>query len=70
MKDPILMMRVGMSFFILSVLLRWFVHPTAGFAQGFLDGATGLLFGLSIGLNLLSLRLRSRGDGGGPCALR
>jgi hypothetical protein len=62
MKDPSVMMRIGMALYIISVLSTRFVHPTA-VSPDLMDGANGLLFGLSIGFNLVAVRLNSRRSG-------
>lgn len=51
---------IGLVSLILASLSRWFLHPTAGFGQGLIDGTTGLLYGVSIGCLLLSLRRTNR----------
>ena len=43
---------------LLSFLLPYVVHPEGGTQKGCLDAVRGLCAGLSIGLNLLSLRRR------------
>lgn len=60
LKNPGTMMRIGLVCLILAGLSRWFLHPTPVLGQGFLDGTTGLLYGLSIGCLLLSLRRTHR----------
>ena len=63
MKDPATAMRIGMSFLILASLARWFLHPSAKWSLGIVDGATGLLYGLAIGCLLLAVRQRRRRNG-------
>ena len=60
MKDPNLVMRLGMAFLIVAMLANYFLHPGARFSEGLTDGLKGLLYGLSIGLLLLSVRLKTR----------
>jgi hypothetical protein len=47
---------LGLVCLILASLSHLFLHPTAGFGPGLVDGTTGLLYGVSIGSLLLSLR--------------
>jgi hypothetical protein len=63
--------RLGAACLLLANLSRWFVHPAAKLSQGIIDGATGMLFGLAIGLMLWAIIVKSRqqrSDGGGACA--
>jgi len=60
MKDPNLVLRLGLVFLVLAMLTNYFLHPTARFSEGFTDGMKGLFFGLAIGLMLLSISLRKR----------
>ena len=60
MKDPVVLLRLGLIFLIAATLATRFVHPTAQFPEDFTDGLKGLLYGLAIGLMLLSIRLRAR----------
>jgi hypothetical protein len=53
--------RTGLVFLILANLAKWFLHPSAGLSERFVDGALGLLFGISIGCLLLGLRRSSCG---------
>lgn len=65
------MFRIGAGCLLLANLSRWFVHPSADFSQGLVDGATGTLFGLAIAFMLLAVRLKARqnrGGGGSPCS--
>ena len=59
LKDQRTMMRVGMCFLILASLSRWFLHPSAGISEDWVDGITGLLYGISIASLLVSVRLRA-----------
>jgi hypothetical protein len=43
-----------------ALLLFSFAHPAAGAARAWFDGLCGLLFGVSIGANLMAIRLRRR----------
>ena len=60
LKDPNALIRIGMLFLLLASLWRWFLHPTAHFSAGIIDGATGLLYGVSIGCLLLGLKRNGR----------
>jgi polyferredoxin len=55
LKDPTTRMRVGLSFLVLAILTRRFLHPGAVLSPNALDLATGLFYGLAIGFLLLSL---------------
>ena len=52
--------RLGMLCLLASLLAPWLFHPTSAFWQGALDGARGLLLGVSIALNLWAARLAGR----------
>jgi hypothetical protein len=58
LKTPGAMIRTGAACLLLANFSHWFLHPTSGFYQGFVDGMTGVLFGLSFGLLLLGARLK------------
>ena len=71
LKEPRVIIRIGATCLLLANLSRWSLHPTGDFAQGLADGATGMLFGLAIGLMLWAVRLKScqsRRDGGSACS--
>lgn len=57
---PVAIIRLGLLFLVFASLARLFLHPTARFSEGAVDGATGMLYGLSIGLMLLGIYLKSR----------
>ncbi len=70
-KEPKFMFRIGAACLLLANLSRWFLHPTADFSRGLLDGVTGMLFGLAIGLMLVAVRLncrQKRSADGSPCS--
>lgn len=56
LEEPCTLIRLGALCLILANLSHRFLHPTTDFWQGVADGATGMLFGLSIGCFLLSVR--------------
>jgi hypothetical protein len=59
-------MRIGMASLIVALMWPRLVHPTASFGPDLSDAAQGLLFGVAIGMNLLSVVLnRSRHGGHG-----
>jgi hypothetical protein len=60
LKDANFMIRVGAAFLLLANLSHWFLHPTADFWRGMVDGMTGVFFGVSFGCLLLGARLKSR----------
>ena len=64
MRDPSIMMRIGMAFLLVFLLDNYFLHP-ASFAGGMVEGTA---FGIAVGCLLLSVRLRSRGQSAGGCA--
>ena len=60
MKDPNLVLRLGLMFLIVAMLANRFIHPAAIVSDGWTDGIKGLLYGLAIGLMLLSVYRRGR----------
>jgi len=60
MKDPNLVMRLGLMCLIIALLANRFLHPTAYLSDGWTDATKGLLYGLAIGLMLLSVYRRAR----------
>jgi hypothetical protein len=60
LTDRTTVMRLGMSCLIVFSLLYFLRPPTARWVD-LVDGVRGLFLGLSIGLNLWSLRLRPSG---------
>lgn len=58
--QPAAVLRLGLVFLIFASLARWLLHPTARFSEGAVDGATGMLYGLAIGLMLLGVYLKGR----------
>ena len=56
MQDRQTAMSIGMLALILGSVCHFFLHPSAGLPQDLADGITGVMFGISIGCNLLSLR--------------
>jgi hypothetical protein len=60
LKDPRVTLRLGCISLILANAAKWFLHPNARW-QDPVDLGVGLLFGMAIGLLLLSLRSRRRG---------
>lgn len=64
--NPSTAMRIGMTSLIVALMWPRLVHPTASFGPDLSDAAQGLLFGVAIGMNLLSVALNNRrrsGDG-------
>lgn len=59
-RDRQTMMSIGMIALILANISHFLIHPAGQFAQGFTDGFNGVLIGISIGCNLLSLRRHDR----------
>jgi len=61
MHDRKTVIRLGMLCLLLFSLVSWFGrYPTTDFWQGFIDGARGVLLGLSAGFNLWAVRLGGR----------
>ena len=54
------MFRAGSLFLVAASLWKWFVHPSASFGDGPVDGITGLLYGISIASLLMSIRRKAR----------
>jgi uncharacterized membrane protein len=71
LKEPFVLIRIGLVFLILASLSRWFVHPGINISERVTDGVTGLLYGVSIGCMLLGLLWHARrrsGTHAGPCS--
>lgn len=63
---PATAMRIGMATWIAAVLWSRLVHPTAIVGRDLIDAVQGVLFGVAIGFNLLSVARNARrrcGDG-------
>ena len=60
LQDAKTLFRLGMLCLLAGILASWFLHPAPGFSQDAIDGARGVLYGLSIGLCLWSVRLAGR----------
>ena len=60
LNDPKHMMLIGVSCLALANIWPRFLHLTFNFGPDFIDAIRGLLYGLGIGLTLLSARLNSR----------
>lgn len=60
LKDPKHMMLMGVSCVALANIWPRFLHLTFNLGPDFIDAVRGLLYGLGIGLMLLSVRLKSR----------
>ena len=66
-RSPRNVLRAGMALLAVALVAQRFIHPAPGFGEDAVDAIRGLLFGLSIGLNLWAVRLGSR-SGWGGCA--
>jgi hypothetical protein len=60
LKQPGVQIRIGLMFLILASLSKWFLRPTVELSDGWTDGITGLLYGVSIGFMLLGIWRKSR----------
>jgi hypothetical protein len=58
--NPNALVSMGMACLVVALVVPRFVHPSARVGEDLFDGFRGLLIGLSIGLNLLGVWLRSR----------
>jgi hypothetical protein len=63
MKTPDTFLRLGMTALLFASVLNFSASRTQGAAEPWIDGAMGLMYGLAIGLLLLSVRLKARRDG-------
>ena len=61
-SSPRNILRIGMALLAVALIAQRFVHPPAGLGEDAADAIRGLLFGLSIGLNLWAVRLACRGQ--------
>jgi hypothetical protein len=64
-KNPKQLMMMGMAFLLPALLWPRFVPLTGNLGSDAIDGIRGVLIGLSIGLNLLSVLLVGRQRRGG-----
>lgn len=60
LKNSRIFMPIGMMCLALALLSQRFLHPATKFGQDWFDAVCGLLFGLSIGINLMSAVLGAR----------
>lgn len=60
LKDPKAMMSIGMVCLVVALLWPRFLPLTGNMGPNWIDGVRGLLFGMSIGMNLMSLTLMAR----------
>jgi hypothetical protein len=58
-------MFLGMVFLSLALISLRLTHFSAIVGEGWADGLRGMLFGMSIGFNLWSVKLAKRERGGG-----
>ena len=65
LRDTDIMIRTGMLSLIVGLFAQRFVHPPADFWQGFIDGLSSVLIGLSIVCNMrgLALHRQRRAEG-------
>jgi hypothetical protein len=60
LKDPKVQLRFGYILLILASASRFAFERTTDFSAGFADGATGMLYGMSIGFLLWGIRTTAR----------
>ena len=58
-QNPGALIQMGMACLVVALVLPRFVHPPERLGQDLFDGFRGLFFGLSIGLNLWAVWLKS-----------
>lgn len=61
MKNPRTLMMVGLTCLVIAILPR-FIHLTPRINPDMIDFASGLMTGVSIGLNLLAIWLGGHND--------
>ena len=54
MKNPRVLMPIGMMCLAIAIVFPWFLPATGKLGANLIHGARGLLFGISIVLNLAS----------------
>jgi hypothetical protein len=59
-KNPLALMPIGMMFLVLAILFPVLAHPSSKLSQDWFDGIRGVLYGLSIGFNLMAVRMKGR----------
>lgn len=59
LQNPNALIRMGMACLLVALVLPRVVHPSARLGADLFDGFRGLFIGLSIGLNLWGVWLRS-----------
>ena len=60
LQDPKAMRSMGAALLAIAIVWPMLFHPAAGVALNLIHGVRGMLFGLSIALNLLAFRLTAR----------
>jgi hypothetical protein len=55
LRNSRFLMPIGMMFLVIAILFPTLTHPSSTLSQDWLDGIRGLLYGLSIGFNLLAV---------------
>ncbi len=60
LKQPQALMSIGMLFLVIALAWPRYIHLNGGLGPGWIDGVRGMLFGVSIGINLMSVRLAGR----------
>jgi hypothetical protein len=60
LQSPAALTRIGMLALLIGLLLNRILHPTPAFSENLIDGARGVLYGISAGCLLLANRTRHR----------
>jgi len=60
LKQPQALISLGMLFLVIALAWPRYIHLTGGLDPGWIDAVRGLLFGVSIGINLMSVGLAAR----------
>jgi hypothetical protein len=59
-KDPKGLIPIGMGCLVIAILWPWFLHPTTKFWKDAMEGLRGMLFEVSMVINLWSFKRAAR----------
>ncbi len=62
-KGRNVLMTIGMNCLLIALVGRWFFHPATPIGADVADGIYGVLMGLAIAFNLMSVRRSTRCPG-------